>query len=88
MAENGDEEKTRRVLETTRRVLKKAKLVEWFEKNCLWARRVDPDNENKLSRSGNWQVLVITGPHTSIGVGSKTFLGAVEMAYEMCEGES
>lgn len=67
------------------RVLKKAELVEWFEKHCLGARRVDPDDEDKVSADGNWQVLVITGPNTSTLFGSKTFLGAVEMAKGVCD---
>lgn len=62
-------------------------LVEWFEQHCVWARHVSADDEDQLttSKEGKWEVLVVTGPHTSMTFGAKTFLGAIETAKGICE---
>lgn len=62
---------------------KKAELFEWFEKHCLWARRVDKDE--MLSSTGSWQVHVATGANTSVVFGGSTLLDAIETAKGMCD---
>jgi hypothetical protein len=64
---------------------KRMELFRWFEEHCLWARRVDPNDEDKFSSTGEWQVYVSTGVHKSVIFGGATFLGAIEMAKGICE---
>lgn len=60
-------------------------LLEWYEEHCLWSRRVDPYEHDKLSRTGIWEVYVATGAGKSVTFGGKTFLDAVRSAKGICE---
>lgn len=57
-------------------------LMEWFEKHCAWARRIDSNDKLSVTK---WEVCVSTGIHTSMTFGSETLLGAIGTARGICE---